>query len=434
MACPLTHEPIPEGTMKKLTTFILLLILLGMLSGCAKSQDNKKCPEIPVGVLVGAAESADASMQKLGYEMALQQFNANTPSTVCPINLVYAEEGIGTSLNSSQSILLGLADQGVVALVGANSNEASMQAAAITRNLEIPLVIPGLTADELTKTDNQWVFRLSASSEAEAQTAVNLVQAELDSGVRFAVLYENTAFGENAAVHAANAIMLGNMKLAYYEKYSTASVGFAEQLEAIIAAEADVLYFIANLPGPARSMLSTMQLSSLEGIQVITIGNGFTSAELQDISNTSYGYEASRLLVVSPWNDDLPWKPMVDFLSAYKQFSSERPGTLPEIPPVGFAEAYAALSFLANSINLTMTDASIAGMESLVEAAEVASFREAVRQSLRSQFNRPETILGTIRLDALGQNALQPLVLQLSSGKFVTVYPEELAKKDAIFQ
>ena len=420
--------------MKKLTTFILLLTLLGVLSGCAKANNAKTCPEISVGALVGTADSADASMQKLGYEMALQQFNANTPATVCPISLVYAEEGIGTNLNSSQSILLNLADQGVVALVGANSNEASMQAAAITRNLEIPLVIPSLTADELTKTDNQWVFRLSASSEAEAQTAINLVQAELGSGVRFAILYENTAFGENAAVHAANAILLGNMDLAYYEKYSTASAGFSDQLETIKAAEVDVLYFIANLPGPARSMLATMQLSSLEGIQVITVGNGFTSTELQTISNTSYGYEASRLLIVSPWNEDLPWKPMADFLTAYQQFSAERPGELPEVPPVGFAEAYAALSFLANSINLTMTDASIAGLTSLAEAADVSTFREAVRQSLRSQFNRPETIMGTISLDALGQNALQPLVLQLSAGKFVTVYPEDLAKKDAIFQ
>ena len=420
--------------MKKLTTFILLLTLLGVLAGCAKAKNTKSCPEIPVGALVGAADSADGTMQKLGYEMALQQFNAKASTTVCPISLVYAEEGIGTNLNSSQSILLNLADQGVVALVGANSNEASMQAAAITRNLEIPLVIPGLTADELTKTDNQWVFRLSASSEAEAQTAINLVQAELGSGVRFAILYENTAFGENAAVHAANSILLGNMDLVYYEKYSTANVSFVDQLEAIKAAEADVLYFIANLPGPAHSMLATMQLSSLEGIQVITFGNGFTSAEFLSISNTSFGFEASKLLIVSPWNEDLPWKPMADFLTAYQQFSAEHPGALPEVPPVEFAEAYAALSFLANSINLTMTDASIASLTSLAEAADVSTFREAVRQSLRSQFNRPETILGTISLDALGQNALQPLVLQLSSGRFVTVYPEDLAKKEAVFQ
>lgn len=420
--------------MKKITTFILLLTLLGVLSGCAKAKNTKTCPPIPVGALVGAADSADANMQKLGYEMALQQFNANTPTTICPISLVYAEEGIGTNLNSSQNILLNLADQGVVALIGASSNEASMQAAAITRNLEIPLVIPGLTADELTKSDNQWVFRLSASSEAEAKTAVNLVQTQIGSGVRFAVLFESSAFGENAAVHAANAIMQGNMNLVYYEKYPAASVGFADQLEAIKAAEADVLYFIANLPGPARAMMASLQLSTLEGLQVITAGNGFTSRDFTNDNNSSFGFEATKLLILSPWNDDLPWKPMAGFLTAYQQFSSERPGILPEVPPVGFAEAYASLSFLANSINLTMSDAAIAGMDSLAEADDVSTFREAVRQSLRSQFNRPETILGTINLDALGQNALQPLVLQLSAGKFVTVYPEDLAKKEAIFQ
>lgn len=420
--------------MKKISTFILLLTLLGVLSGCAKAKNEQNCPLIPVGALVGAADSGDANMQKLGYEMALQQFNANTPTTICPISLVYAEEGIGTNLNSSQNILLNLADQGVVALIGASSNEASMQAAAITRNLEIPLVIPGLTADELTKSDNQWVFRLSASSEAEAKTAINLVQAQLGNGAKFAILYESSAFGENAAVHAANAIMQGNMSLVYYEKYSTASIGFTEQLEAIKTAEANVLYFIANLPGPAQSMLASLQLSTLEGLQVITAGNGFTSRDFTNLGDTSLGYEATKLLILSPWNNDLPWKPMAGFLTAYQQFSSERPGTLPEAPPVGFAEAYASLSFLANSINLTMSDATIAGLGSLTETADVSAFREAVRQSLRSQFYRPETILGTISLDALGQNALQPVVLQLSSGKFVTVYPEDLAKKEAIFQ
>ncbi len=420
--------------MKKLATFILLLTLFGMLSGCTKDKDTKICPEIPVGALVGAADSVDANMQKLGYEMALQEFNANTTGTVCPISLVYAEEGIGTNLNSSQNILLGLADQGVVAMVGASSNEASVQAAAITRNLEIPLVIPGLTADELTKTDNQWVFRLSASSEAEAEMAVSLVQAQIGSGVKHAILYESTAFGENAAVHAANAILLGNMNLVYYEKYPATSVGFMDQLEAIKDAEADVLYFIANLPGPARAMMASLQLTPLEGLQVITAGNGFTSAEFQSVSQDVLGYEATKLLILAPWNDDLPWEPMAGFLSAYRQFSSERPGVLPTVPPVGFAEAYASLNFLANSINLTMTDASIAGMESLTEADDISVFREAVRQSLRSQFNRPETILGVISLDALGQNALQPLVLQYAEGKLQTVYPLDLAKKEILFQ
>ena len=195
-----------------------------------------------------------------------------------------------------------------------------------------------------------------------------------------------------------------------------------------------MLYFIANLPGPARAMMASLQLSTLEGLQVITAGNGFTSRDFTNDNNSSFGFEATKLLILSPWNDDLPWKPMAGFLTAYQQFSSERPGILPEVPPVGFAEAYASLSFLANSINLTMSDAAIAGMDSLAEADDVSTFREAVRQSLRSQFNRPETILGTINLDALGQNALQPLVLQLSAGKFVTVYPEDLAKKEAIFQ
>ncbi len=275
---------------------------------------------------------------------------------------------------------------------------------------------------------------MSSSSEAQALTAVSLVQAQLGSAVRFAVLYESSAFGENAAVHAANAIMLGNMDLVYYEKYPSASVGFTDQLEAIKAAEADVLYFIANLPGPARAMIASLQLTTFEGLQVITAGNGFTSSEFQSVSQGALGYEATKLLILSPWNEDPPWKPMAGFLTAYRQFSSERPGVLPAVPPVGFAEAYASLNFLANSINLTMTDAAIAGMESLTEADDVSVFREAVRQSLRSQFNRPETILGVISLDALGQNALQPLVLQYADGKLQTVYPLDLAKKKILFQ
>jgi branched-chain amino acid transport system substrate-binding protein len=420
--------------MKKTTAILLLLSLLLALSGCAKGKNTKVCPEIPVGVLVGAADSVDGNMQKLGYEMALQEFNANSESTVCPIKLIYAEEGVGANLNSSQNILLSLADQGVVALIGANSNEASMQAAAITRNLEIPLVIPRLSADELTKTDNQWVFRMSASSEAEAKTAVSLVQAQLGNTAKFAVLYESSAFGENAAVHAANAILDSSMELAYYQKYPSASTGFSEQLAEIKAAEVDVLYFIANLPGPARAMMGSLQLTSIEGLQVITAGNGFTSSEFQDVSQGALSYETTKLLILSPWNDDLPWKPLAGFLTVYRQFSSERPGVLPAVPPVGFAEAYASLNFLANSINLTMTDASVAGMESLKDAAAIATFREAVRQSLRSQFNRPETILGVISLDALGQNALQPLVLQYSDGELQTVYPLEIAKKEIIFQ
>lgn len=412
--------------------FCLFIVLLLLVSGCKPRAAGLNCPPLPVGILAASADTPEGQTQRLGYTFALQTLAAD-PSA-CPLTPIYAEE-LTDSLSSSQNALLNLSDQNVLAIIGATSNEASMQAAAITHNLEIPLLIPSLTADEINKTDNAWIFRMSTSNEAEAELGAELIRSQLNEKARVAILYENSAFGENAAVYAAEAMLAANLQLVYYEKYAVSSVSLAAQLKDIADTKAEVLYFISNNPGTAQALLDSLSAEkAAAALQVITAGNGFTSSNfLKDLGNRRTA--AENLIILAAWNADLPFKLLPDYREAYTAFAAQHPEALAEQPSLRFSEAYASMVFLSQSVNLALNDPAVDWWsKALQQTTNIPLFRDTLRQALRSQSNRPESILGTINLDAAGQNQNKPIALQIISGNLVTVYPPEWAQGRMRFQ
>jgi ABC-type branched-subunit amino acid transport system substrate-binding protein len=373
------------------------------------------------------------SVQKQGYEVALQEINKNNEAGGCPIELVYKNEGDSGDAETSQVALLSLADEGVVAIVGASSNDATIKAAAISQNLKIPLIIPFVSGDDLTKKENQWVYRISASNRVEADTAFSLVKSQLGSKANIAILFEETAFGENAAVQSAESVMENNMQIVMYQRFDTASRDFDALFTQAVKDQADAIYLICNDTGVAQTLINSAVKQSADSLQIFGSGNGFTDVGFLYDSAGGLNKTLGNTMIVTPWAKDLPWKGIDTFTSNLDAYGKKINSGGPYIAVTRNVESYTALHFVTNAITATLADEKSDWRTKLTKSENLPGFREALSLAMRNKGILSESLLGTIAFDTFGQNNQQPVIIQSIDGQLNTVYPAQVAKKTPVF-
>lgn len=405
----------------------VLLLLSIMLSACNKSNRKVPCPPIRVGILLASDDSKAGADQKMGYEFALREINKAGGVQGCPIQLVYENEGLSDDPEIAQVALLSLADEGVVTIIGATTNEATTKAAAIAKSLQIPLIIPSVASNDFIQKENQWVFRLSASNGMEADTAFTLVKSKLSTEAKVAILFEKTTFGESAAIAAAESAMERNLQVVMYQRFDPSASDFNQYFDQAAELEVNTIYMITSQPETAQVLINSANKSD-GSFHVIGAGNGFTSAEFLYDEKGKANSSLKTTLIVTPWAGDLPWKGIADYIKNFQQFSNGK-----IVASAANVEAYTALQVAANAINEALLDDVNGWLEKLNTVENLPGFREALSQALRNYNNSDETLMGPVNFDSTGQNSQQSVLIQLISGQITTVFPSTFAKRSPIF-
>src|SRR5512146_2765660 len=100
--------------------WVTLLILILLLPACQPRQVTAACREILVGVMSAPEGTQEAREQQDGYDLAWNEINRAGGAQGCKLKLVASASDIsGGNLDKVQADLLNLADQGVVAILGA---------------------------------------------------------------------------------------------------------------------------------------------------------------------------------------------------------------------------------------------------------------------------------------------------------------------------
>ena len=407
----------------------LILLLLFILAGCSfrKSAKAPQCLPIRIGVVIADENQESGLEQKKGYEMALEEINQAGGIQGCPVELIYKNEGEEDDTESAQVAVLQLADEDVLAILGGTTNNATMRAAAIASYFKVPLLIPTTTSDEITQRGNQWVFRLSASNESDADTAFEMVRGELGAGTNIVLLYENTSYGESTAVVAATAAMAHDMDVNGYYSFSIQNGDLAALAEQVIDIGPEVVYIISSVEENASSMLGALQSQRLSENLVIGHGPGFTERSfLYDGKENIYG-SLDHLILVANWSADLPWHGMDKFMHDFQVYSQENEYTA-TIPIARNVETYSALHLMASALDqLTLTVPNGKKEPDLV-GDQLKEYREELALALRGQdANQRETLFGPVVFDGTGQNKQNTVLVQVLNGSLVTVYPPKYA-------
>lgn len=383
--------------------YLSVLLVLCLLAGCNRAVGGKSSIGIISTSVDGQvdAETAPISFeQQVGYDLGLQKSENR---------LAISKTGEGNLKDDVQtSIRFLVENQQVVAIIGSTTNEATMRTASLVNFFNVPMVIPTADGENLTPSNNLWVFRLSAPSSAYANylfgdvlVESTQVSAESDGDVavisqnpKVAIVYEQNTFGENAAVAAAHAAMDLSIEVAFYQSFEPGDVDAAhvKALAKDVTESAPSLVFVVcSDPGQAKNISAALKKSFGSGLAPLIVGleGGFASEEFLTSKEAEGVYVIRQVLD----STNCP----VEVNSIYK------------------AQSYAAVFILDEAIRQakeSSTKSRFLSRLSNPETDQLAAQREKVRDVLKETiFTVP--CIGTVSFDNIGQNQQAHLELLL---------------------
>jgi branched-chain amino acid transport system substrate-binding protein len=384
----------------------LFLLTLGA-SGCASvgvSVTATPAEEMPIGIGVVTSISGSLAMfgqaHLQGYDLALQEINDGGGVLGRPVRLVFEDDGSEPAMAATAVEKLATVDQ-VPLILGSYSSSATLLAAGMAERHQVPFIIPTAAADEITRQGYRWIFRINAPAAVYIETLLDFLD-EIAPPSRLAIVFENTGFGTSVAEAAERQARARGISVVAYHAYRTGAGDFRPLLAEVEASRPDVVIFVSYLEDAVALMVQSRELDFSPGI-FAAAGAGFSLPDFPLLAADAAEFSVS----VTQWTPDVGWPGAADFAGRFEA----KYGYLPQYHS---AEAYAALLLAADALR---------------RAGSLE--HEAIRHSL--QLSDLLTVFGPIRFDQQGQNDHPMLVTQVVDGRFVTVYPPDVAVQTAVY-
>ena len=292
----------------------------------------------------------------------------------------------------------------VSAVVGPYSSACANAVAKLAEKYKVPLLVPVASKEEITRQNQQYVFRLSATTEDYAAILISMAQ-KLGKPKTMAILNENTDFGTSGAKSAkAYAAQVG-IQVVMEEAYASGSPDYRSTLAKIKGVKPDLVFMVSYVADGILLMRQAREVGLLPQA-FLGAGAGFASSEFareREISN--------RVFSSTQWTTDVNWPGAKEFGKRYKaKFGKDE-------VPYHAANAYASMMVMAEA------------------AQKAAGDREKLKGMLDA--GTWNGIMGEVKFQDFNgytnQNKHQMLVEQIQDGKHETVWPPEYASKRPIY-
>jgi len=404
--------------------FVLGIALLFSLSRPALAQE-----EIRIGViypLTGAAASTGLEL-KNALELAADMINNGTKGLNLPlattgglpnlkgakIKLIFGDHQGNPQTGATEAERL-ISQEKVVALVCCYFSNVTNTASQVAERNGIPFVNPESSSATLTQRGFKWFFRTTPHDDLFVTNFFEFlkdVEKKKNISVkRIALFNENTLFGTETTKIEEK--LAGEQKYPIVEKiiYPAKSTQLTSEVQRIKAANPDLIMQSSYL-GDAILSMKTYKELGVSPDALLANDAGFNDSEFLK----TMGKDAEYVLSREVWALDLANKnPLI------KQVNDL------------YFERY-KVNFNGNSTR-TFT-----GLMTLAEAINRAGSTkpEAIQKALvETDIPGSKLIMPWkgIKFDATGQNTLgSGIIVQVQDGKYVTVWPFDLASKDVIW-
>jgi branched-chain amino acid transport system substrate-binding protein len=291
----------------------------------------------------------------------------------------------------------------VAGVVGAYTSAVTSVVAKSAERLKIPLVNPVASKEEITRQGYKYVFRVSATTNDYASVLLDMATS-LGQPKTIGILNENTDFGVSGARSAQEYAEKKGLKVVFHEAYSKGSPDYRSTLVNLKNANPDLVFMVSYVADAILLMRQSREIG-LSPMAFLGAGAGFSNAQFAKETAVSHGIFSS-----TQWTPAVSWTGAKEFAKTYQQRYGK---------PASYhaATAYAAIWVLAHAAQNANGD------------------RDKIRDALDS--GSWDTLDGTIKFaDYEGytnQNKHQMLVEQIQNGKFVTVWPKDLATGKALW-
>ena len=402
---------------------------LGLVLSLSLVRPTPAQEEIRIGAiypLTGAAASTGLELRN-ALELAADLINNGTKGLNLPltttgglpnlkgarIKLIFGDHQGNPQTGATEAERL-ISQEKVVALVGCYFSNVTNTASQVAERNGIPFMNPESSSATLTQRNFKWFFRTTPHDElfvANFFEFLKDVEKKKNISVkRIALLNENTLFGTETTKIEEK--LAGELKYPIVEKilYPAKSTQLTSEVQRIKAANPDLIMQSSYL-GDAILSMKTYKELGVSPDALLANDAGFNDSEFLK----TLGKDGEYILSREVWALDLTSKnPLI------KQVNDL------------YVDRYKA-NFNGNSAR-TFT-----GLLTLAEAINRAGSTkpEAIQKAL-TETNIPGNKLimpwKGIKFDATGQNTLgSGIIVQVQDGKYVTVWPFDMASKDVIW-
>jgi len=363
------------------------------------------CQEVKVGVILplsGKLASA-GHIEEKSYLMAAKEINGN--GGIDGQNLELIIEDTAGKREIAHSVMEKLISQdNVLVICGGVSSSATLDAAGLASQFDVPFLINTASADKITELRWKNIFRLNPPV-SEYQKALASFLTEV-TNVRTVVILSKGTLSQYASRKFLRLCKKLGLRVEMKASYSAGDVDFRPLLIRIKGKRPDLIYMISN---ELDASLLMRQAKELGLIPKLFIGQSaaFTLPAFQKNAEEASEYVYSPTL----WAPSAPYPGARDYCD---KFVAEY-GSIPEYHG---AEAYSAMYVIADAMRRAK-----------------ALTREDVRDALVD--TDIMTPFGPVKFESYGkktqQNKLPTLLVQWQNGRLETVWPKDIASAKYIY-
>ena len=327
-----------------------------------------------INSLTGARAVIGQSYQR-GYALALEEINAEGGVFGKPLELDIYDDQSKPDLGM-QGVSKLVDQDHVPVVIGSGGSEGVLVLVPAMTSKEVPLIVPGATADNIIEQRSPWIFRLCAGSANVAAAVVDFLKNH-GAPKTMAVVYENSNFGVSAAVAMGKAAAEGGIVVVDDEAYNAGAQSYSPMLQRVKERKPEVVFF-ASYVNDATALMRQSRQVGLDARLFTAATGGFSTPEFPT-EDKGAGRDAEYTIAASQWVPQPKWLGSI----AFDEKFVARYGSHPAYHSM---QAYAALKAI-----------------------------------------RLDTPYGPIHFADNGQNEHPVFFTQVQNGKHAVVWPRDLA-------
>ena len=337
-------------------------------------------------------------IEKKSFDLALDEINALGGINGKKLELVMADDTGRPEVGRSLAEKLITKDAAIM-ISGGFSDSVTYAVAGVCQQNQIPFLVTTGSADKITTSGWDYIFRLSPPVSHYAD-ALTTVLAEKIKPRTVAILHENSLFGTKGAKSFSKFCKKTDYKIVFKEGYEHGTIDFKSVLIQIKQLNPDIIYMVSNIMDGSLLMKQAKELK-LTPKMFIGGAAGFTLPEFAE----NAGVAAEDVISATLWNPALPFPGAMDY---YNKFVAKY-NTPTEYHG---AEAYAACHVIADVLKRSQ------------------SFKNTDVKKALSETDMM-TVFGPVRFVTWGnmknQNKATTYVVQWIDGVLELVWPTDYA-------
>jgi branched-chain amino acid transport system substrate-binding protein len=361
---------------------------------------------VKVGIVLPltGAEAKFGEIEKRSFEMAVEEINTKGGIKGEKIELIVEDDTGRPDVGRSVVEKLITKDK-VVMIGGGYSSSVTFAVAGVCQQNRIPFLVNTGSADKITTSGWDYVFRLNPPV-SEYAGAIESLLTEKVKPKTVVILHENSLFGTSGAKSFEETCQKLGYQVLLKEGYEAGGIDFKPVLIRVKQLNPDVVYMVSYIMDASLLMKQAKELK-LTPKMFIGGAAGFTMPEFQK----NAGVASEKVISATLWYQSLKYPGAMDYFKKYvTKYDSET--------EYHGAEAYAAAYVMADTLR------------------RAKSFNSTdIKQALSE--TKMMTVFGPVKFISYekftNQNKLPTYVVQWINGRLELVWPEANKTKKFVY-